>query len=233
MVSSMLRWMIPMVAMALVVCGGFHDPQKTHQMVATLAPQLDIEPDRVLVFVPTSSSDILSAQALRQWLAPSLAQWAQLDTAPTERASAPQPAYPDVLVWAFSAGCVGAAGLVNYWHRYRGTVRALFMVDGWGVPGPSVVPVHRLSHDWITHVTSPCWGCPTAHFYADPGVPHRQLWRSPDQVAGWQVGPPGEASLAVNAADVLISWSRYYGQRLLDPYQQLITHNPKMLPMSN
>jgi hypothetical protein len=196
-----------------MVCGGLHPPAETHSLVEALAPGAIFGPERVLVFTSANPLDVLSAHALGTWLDQALSQ-AGLDTA-------------ELVIWSFSAGCVGSAALANHWHRHRTAVRSLFLVDGWGVPCPVGLPVHRLSHDRVTHLTSPTWGLTTTHFYGEPGVPHRQLWQAPQTVPGWQVGP-GQSLVATNAADFLLAWSRVDGGLGVGPYQQLITHSPKM-----
>ncbi len=93
-----------------------------------------------------------------------------------------------IRILAFSAGCVGAAGLVPFWR-----VDQLIAVDGWGVPLWLPCPVVRLSHDWVTHNNGLLLGGGQEQFYADPFVPHEYLWGSLDQVRGWQVEDPCRA----------------------------------------
>ena len=134
----------------------------------------------------------LSAHALRQSLE-------RLENGPAPSVGKPPlapaadlgpPGHPDLIVWAFSAGGVGAVALAHHWQRYRGTVRAMFLVDGWGVPWTGLAPLHRLSHDAWTHHSSRLLGAGKADFFAQPAVPHRQLWRSPRRVMGCGPLPP-------------------------------------------
>ncbi|MFM7325948.1 MAG: hypothetical protein ACKO4L_13685, partial [Nodosilinea sp.] len=74
-------------------------------------------------FSPGAPLAVLSGAALRRWL--------EGDDQPARGII---PAYPHLIIWAFSAGCVGAVALAQHWQRYRSGVLALFLVDGWGVP---------------------------------------------------------------------------------------------------
>jgi hypothetical protein len=201
-----------MSPVALVVCGGLHPPGWTAQILATIAADERLSQLPVVTFCPSSPLAVLSARSLRQ----------QLDA----RLVTPNPA---LIIWAFSAGCVGAAALANHWHRYRNPVLALFLVDGWGVPWSGIAPLHRLSHDRFTHTTSRWLGQGTADFVATPAVPHPRLWQSPQTVLGepgnFSLGGefprgeepdtvafpgPGERWEGLSAADFLCGWSRYY-----------------------
>lgn len=186
----------------LVLCGGFHPPGDTEALLTLWAK------DPTLSRIPAISLGMetpwapLSAYTLRQSLDQA---WGQVP----HRA---QP--PDLVLWAFSAGCVGAVALAHHWHRYRGTVRAIFLVDGWGVPGVGAFPCHRLSHDAFTHHSSRRLGSGQADFWADPAVPHRQLWRSPQTVTGLGNLPPTSAlpppCQPLSAADFLTAWTMFY-----------------------
>ncbi len=85
----------------------------------------------------------------------------------------------------FSAGVVGGIGAAWAWQQQGGIVRAFIALDGWGVPLLGSFPIYRLSHDSFTHWTSQPLGMGQHPFYADPGVGHLDLWRSPDQAWGW------------------------------------------------
>ncbi|HEY9825995.1 MAG TPA: hypothetical protein V6D19_11140 [Stenomitos sp.] len=102
----------------------------------------------------------------------------------------------------FSAGVVGAIGAALGWHATGGTVRAFIAVDGWGVPLYGPFPIYRLSHDAFTHWSSQPLGGGQASFYADPGVPHLDLWRSPHQAWGWFCTEGGSKTRS-NAASVI------------------------------
>jgi hypothetical protein len=185
----------------IVVCEGMHPPEYTAAILATIAGDALLSRGRVLVFSPASPWQVLSGWALRQWLEASL------------QVHSPTTDLPPLIVWAFSAGCVGMASLVTYWQRYRQPILACFALDGWGVPlPPEAVPIYRLSHDHFTHATSQWLGCGPINFYADPAVPHQQLWQSPQTVRGWQVTT--QATPAVRqpstAAEFLCYWSRHH-----------------------
>lgn len=186
----------------LLVVGGMHPPSYTEQMVATIA-QGGAAQDGTLsgfarvVSAPQHSLDVLSPFALRQTLEAALAKSdSALDDAP-----------PGLIIWAFSAGCVGAAALATYWQSYRGPVLGLFMVDGWGVPRDPGVPVYRLSHDRFTHDTSSWLGIGDDDFYADPAVPHLSLWQHPQKTIGWAV-TSGQPRERLTAADFLCQRSQ-------------------------
>ena len=164
----------------LVVCGGMGPPGDTEPVVAMAAADDTLGPLRRVVWAPESPLQVLSAYGLRRELEATVA------------ALGAGAASPALMIWAFSAGCVGATALASYWQRQRGRVLGLFLVDGWGVPCDPAVPGYRLSHDRFTHDTSGWLGAGEEAFYADPGVPHRQLWRCPEAVAGGVVGA-GEA----------------------------------------
>lgn len=96
----------------------------------------------------------------------------------------------DPLVFiGFSAGVVGAIAAAWAWQRQGGTIRAFMALDGWGVPLAGSFPIYRFSHDAFTHWSSQPLGIGQQPFYADPGVAHLDLWRSPHQVWGWRVYP--------------------------------------------
>ncbi|MBE9160333.1 hypothetical protein IQ265_26450 [Nodosilinea sp. LEGE 06152] len=187
----------------LMICGGMHPPSYTGQMLATIAQDEVLQLSSV-VCAPHGSLEVLSPFALRQTLA---AHINSIKTGVTLAGPALEAEPPALVLWAFSAGCVGAAALATYWQRQRGPVLALFMVDGWGVPRDPEVPTYRLSHDATTHYTSRWLGAGDVDFYADPAVPHLTLWRQPQAVAGWAV-EKGKPSERLTAADFLCRRSR-------------------------
>ncbi|MGD1898093.1 MAG: hypothetical protein ACFB16_14205 [Phormidesmis sp.] len=92
----------------------------------------------------------------------------------------------------FSAGVVGLSGALTLWNQQHRNVNRLIAVDGWGVPVVGL-PVTRMSHDRFTHASSLPLGAGDVNFYADPAVPHLQLWGEPAsavglEVKGWQMG---------------------------------------------
>lgn len=222
-----------MARVILAICGGFHDPQDTNGVLGLCAddPELSTVPTVVLGHgVPWAP---LSAHALRQSLerrdgpAPSVRKPPLAPAADLGQVGHPDRAgHPELIVWAFSAGGVGAMALAHHWQRYRGTVRAMFLVDGWGIPWTGLAPLHRLSHDAWTHHSSRLLGAGKADFFAQPAVPHHQLWRSPRRVMGCGPLPPvngaGSDSRAaeqthssvlgggVSAASFLTAWTKPY-----------------------
>jgi hypothetical protein len=194
---------------ALFVCGGMHLPSATGQILAILASDRDLSRLTRLVVAPQQGLGVLSAFALRQTLETAIDAWGPASgSAPGNALGANAGTFtPRLIIWAFSAGCVGAAALATYWQRWRGPVQAIFLVDGWGVPCPPMVPTYRLSHDRFTHDTSGLLGPGEVNFYAEPAVPHRDLWQHPQAVTGWSVGP-GQRTERLTAADFLLGRSR-------------------------
>ncbi|MEY3298117.1 MAG: hypothetical protein RLZZ597_1377 [Cyanobacteriota bacterium] len=187
----------------LVICSGFHDPDDTEGILQLWRQNPDLKALPLVVLGHDAPWAPLSAHALRQSLDQSLLhQGLEIDPS------------PDLILWAFSAGCVGAVALAHHWQRYRGRVRGLFLVDGWGVPWQGVAPLHRLSHDNFTHHSSRLLGAGRADFVAQPAVPHRQLWRSPQTVRGLGELPPNAVPPAsiqpLSTADFLTQWTRFY-----------------------
>ncbi|MFM7471900.1 MAG: hypothetical protein ACKO5P_10375 [Nodosilinea sp.] len=203
-------------SIALVVCGGFHDPQETEGIFRLIRADARLSQLPLKSFPVADRWAVLSGSSLRDRLT-------DLNTGETPE---------QLLIWAFSAGCLGAAALANYWQHCRGRVLALFMVDGWGVAWSQAAPLHRLSHDGFTHTTSNYLGAGVVNFVAHPAVDHRQLWRSPQVVTGHQIitqqphllqrwlpelngSPP---SPGATAADFLCTWSRYHLLRAVGDY---------------
>lgn len=153
--------------MALIICPGMHPVTWTQSFLA----QLDQHPSTGAIaryVVPTDHVPAYSAYGVRRFL-----QASQLEQQP-------------LVFLAFSAGCVAAAGASRYYLQQGYDVRAVIALDGWGVPLAGPFAVHRLSHDWFTHLTTPQPGT-SEHFYADPAVPHADLWRLPQRVTGWRL----------------------------------------------
>lgn len=193
---------------ALLICGGLHPVQDTKSILA-IAHQDPVLSQHPIVQLGTSNAlSCLSAHALRQ----------EFDQIWSDRGPGAAAEMPAIILWAFSAGCVGAVALAQHWHRYRHPVLAIFLVDGWGVPWGGESPLHRLSHDGFTHITSSYLGTGCASFVAHPAVPHRQLWRDPNRVMGQQImtrrasGSAPDLPPSLSAADFLCGWSRHYLQ---------------------
>lgn len=195
-------------AVCLVICDGIHSPRETEGILAMVDQDSRLSQLPIQHFSPGSPLTVLSGAALRRWL--------EGDGRPTGENN---PDYPCLIIWAFSAGCVGAVALAQHWQRYRGGVLALFLVDGWGVPAVGPMPLHRLSHDRFTHVSSGWLGPGSISFVSQPAVSHHQLWRHPQQVWGYQVRhhPSRKPTVGcamqperLTAGDFLCRWSRYY-----------------------
>ncbi|MBW4485707.1 MAG: hypothetical protein KME14_24525 [Tildeniella torsiva UHER 1998/13D] len=192
-----------------------HAPSSTGQILATIARNEALSQRSQIVCATQYGLGVLSPFALRQALDSFIALRQNPETAPAAIGSSKadldnataEDAPPALIIWAFSAGCVGAAALATHWQRHRGPVLGLLMVDGWGVPRDPEVPVYRLSHDRTTHDTSRWLGTGDIDFYADPAVPHLHLWQQPQAVVGWAV-VPGEAKQPLTAADFLCLRSR-------------------------
>ncbi|NJN29224.1 MAG: hypothetical protein HC824_01185 [Synechococcales cyanobacterium RM1_1_8] len=93
------------------------------------------------------------------------------------------PAAPTLWI-GFSAGVVGAIATARRWQRQGGEVRGMIALDGWGVPLGDGFPRYRLSHDRFTAQSCEWLGASDGYFYAEPGVEHLALWRSPQLALG-------------------------------------------------
>ena len=177
----------------LIICPGFHDPALTQSLLADLGSNPVFQNISIQVMGQVAGDDpspwrVLSGYQVRQFIAATLG-------CPAHKQSQ-IPAAANLFFLAFSAGCVGAVGAARHWYALGGSVGALFAVDGWGVVLAEPFPVYRLSHDLFTHQTSRLLGGQPISFYADPPVPHLDIWRSPGQVPGWRV-QMGEGNPAV------------------------------------
>lgn len=206
---------------ALLICGGLHPVQDTEAMLAIAHQDPVLSQHPILHLGASEPLSCLSAHALRQ----------AFDRAWSSRHPRATTEAPAIILWAFSAGCVGATALAQHWHRYRRPVLAIFLVDGWGVPWGGDSPLHRLSHDDFTQATSGYLGAGHASFVARPAVPHLHLWRNPEAVMGQQImtHQPDEATPDLpdhlSAADFLCGWSRHYFQEFRT-FRQLSPDRP-------
>ncbi len=190
---------------AILIIGGMHASSRTTSLLLTATADGVLNRIPILFYPQAVSLAVLSPYHLRQWL----------DHHP--RLQGQHQGSVNLLIWAFSAGCIGASGLAHYWHQHRGRVLALFACDGWGVPLVSSFPIYRLSHDHFTHVTSQWLGAGTVGFYADPPVPHLDLWSQPATTRGWQITTLPGGTLCrqrQSVAGFLCHWSR---QSLIAP----------------
>lgn len=173
--------------MHLVVCPGFHAAELTEQFVSRIRAQLigpqDTQPEW-LIF-PAQRYPAYSGLHVLQFLQECMAADSpsgQRDYPKGETASR-----RPLVFLGFSAGVVGAIAAASAWRLWGNPVTALIALDGWGVPLAGDFPIHRVSHDFFTHWSSALLGTGEDSFYADPGVEHLELWRSPDTATGWRV----------------------------------------------
>lgn len=178
--------------MSLILCPGIHDPALTTAFWEQVTSQLPAALTQSPPFVfPSDRYPPYSPWHLQTFLQES------------------QPVPPWVLL-GFSAGCVAIAGLLPILFCRHVPIVAIFALDAWGVPFPSNVPVHRLSHDYFTHWSSRLLGGQGDSFYADPPVEHLHLWRSPHTVNGWQMDTNDQPHQYTTAAQYLAQYLTQY-----------------------
>lgn len=192
------------ILMTLIICPGLHDSKLTDELVRSL--NLDLNQ---AVINPTHLYPPYSALHLLQFLNQELMQ---------------QHIAKEILFLSFSAGVVGAIGAAWAWQATGKQVKGVIALDGWGVPLYGNFPIHRLSHDSWTHLTTNGLEWLSEGFYADPPVPHLELWRSPSTAQGWWVNygttdpiPPMGTVFSglrahATAAEVLLHLLARYGE---------------------
>lgn len=174
----------------LIICGGVHPSQLTQSLVAhlllaeTYPGAYQILPDTIAPFDPVG-----------------ILTWLHNQVAPQT----------PLLFLSFSAGVVGSLGAAIAWQLTGGSMLALIAVDGWGVPRIGNFPFYRLSHDRFTHQTSHWLGGEQESFYAEPGLPHLDLWALPDQAQGYRI--KGNQQQPCDAVDFLGMLLRRYLNR--------------------
>ncbi|XGV98270.1 MAG: hypothetical protein ACAF41_04905 [Leptolyngbya sp. BL-A-14] len=189
--------------MGVVICPGVHDRHLTQEFVQGVweSDGQPIASDSWWVF-PAERYPAYSGWHILRFLHEQSSRYH-----PDLRTS------PPIVLIGFSAGVVGAMGAAFAWQRLGGTVNAVLAIDGWGVPLVGGFPVHRLSHDSFTHWSSALLGAGEDSFYADPGVAHLELWRSPQTAHGWWLIPnAANPPKAVSAANFLTALLRHYGE---------------------
>lgn len=189
--------------MGYVVVPGIHNAELTDHFLAS-------------VTLPNAEVRVFPAQTQAPY-----APWAVLDYLRTTY-GLPEQAPPLRFV-AFSAGTVGAIAAAQLWQNAGGRVVSAIALDGWGMPAWTGFPVYRMSHDRFTHWSSRLLGGVVEGFYADPPVPHLELWRSPHTVWGWRdrtpiPGLPPTTRIRTTAAHALHQW--------LQPLSLVTTSNP-------
>lgn len=167
-----LKTLMELLPMSIFICPGFHSPQLTQSFLQELLFSINSASNlaiNVSIFTAESYTALSAIHILHDLI----------KTYGQPRQAAP------VLFISFSAGVLGALGAAWGWELLGGKVKAVIAIDGWGVPLMGNFPIHRLSHDYFTHQTSVVVNPSEDSFYADPGVEHLQMWRSPSTVAGW------------------------------------------------
>jgi hypothetical protein len=156
---------------SIVLCPGIHPPDLTASFWNAIQS----------VKLPNDSA----AKRLNPSIVPYSQQWAFSSVHTVQFLHQTFPIAEPLVLIGFSAGVVGMAGAAWAWQQQGGTIRALVALDGWGVPLYGSFPSYRLSHDGFTHWSSQVLRMGQDPFYADPGVSHLALWRSPDRAWGW------------------------------------------------
>ncbi|HAZ45084.1 MAG TPA: hypothetical protein DCZ55_11585 [Cyanobacteria bacterium UBA11371] len=185
--------------MKVIICPGIHPPELTESFVAGLELSKFCQPADILIF-PTKDYPAYSGWHILQFVGDRLRGDGKTDY------QLPITNYqlPIRLVFiSFSAGVVGAIAAAKAWQRMGGKVKAFIALDGWGVPLFGDFPIYRVSHDEFTHWSSALLGSGEESFYADPGVEHLELWRSPQTARGWWVNAQGQRAPAT-AAEFLV-----------------------------
>ncbi len=196
--------------MGVVICPGMHEPEATQSFLTNLGERSH----EFLVF-PTDRYPAYSTPHIVNFLHHQLSN-------PLSPHTWREAVVTPLVFIAFSAGVVGAIGAAHLWQWMGGKVKAFIAVDGWGVPLFGNFPIHRISHDSFTHWSSAVLGGGSDSFYADPSVPHLELWRSPHTVHGWWCQPSLQrtpnfsnsppAPVAVNADQFLRMLLLRYGE---------------------
>ncbi len=165
----------------VVILPGFHSPALTDQFVRSLPSYTR---HFIIEAFPTSPLAVYD--------------WLQANFPP----SSDDPLVPLIGI-GFSAGVVGLAGGLALWQQKGGAIARVIAVDGWGVPVIGL-PVTRMSHDQFTHISTLPLGAGNVNFYAEPAVPHLQLWGEPESAAGLEVsGWQPNSGVPMTAAEFL------------------------------
>lgn len=171
-----------MQEITIVICPGIHDPRITESFLTTWLSVSTYMTNRnnelSIIIYPGKGLLSLSGLHILEFLRDRLA----------DKLKSP------VVFISYSAGVVGAISAAMGWQLLGGQVTAFIAIDGWGVPLYANFPIHRLSHDYFTHVSSGLLGSGQSNFYADPPVEHLAMWRSPHTVQGYWADPPSDYS---------------------------------------
>lgn len=189
--------------MRLVICPGIHDPKLTDAFLAGISevwgdaqPRQNTQTFYPVKIFPAHKHPPFSAIDIFHFLCRE------------------ELAGESLVFVSFSAGVVGAIGGAWMWQQIGGKVAAFIAVDGWGVPLGGTFPIHRISHDRFTHWSSAILGGGGDSFYADPPIPHLDLWGQPQTAVGWQIIHTAEGSETfkpATAATFLVHLLKRYG----------------------
>jgi hypothetical protein len=181
----------------IIICPGIHEPALTENFISgglEIYSQSQENPVNILK-VPNDGFSALSGFHILQLLSDRL----------RHRFKSP------VIFISFSAGVIGAIAAAYSWQIYGGNIKAFIAIDGWGVPLLGSFPIHRMSHDYVTHWSSKILGSGQDNFYADPAVEHLSMWRSPQTIQGrWvdssnEVSPPKSPLTAAEFLQMLLN----------------------------
>lgn len=148
--------------MAIAICPGFHPPSFTDEFLEAV--------DLPTPIVRSTAFPVDGGGIFQEWVQ----AWGN-----------PGGLDRKITVISYSAGGVGAIAACWLWHQAGGQIQALIALDAWGVVLTGPFPIYRVSHDYFTHCSSSLLGTGNGGFYADPGVDHWELWRSPDRAIGY------------------------------------------------
>jgi len=188
-----------MQADVIVLCPGVHAPDLTQSFLEQF--ELTQIPSQKLLVFPSDRYPPYSAPDVVRFLHERL-----------NRNSTNTWLNVPLIFVGFSAGVVGAMGAAVILQNLGCQIQAFIALDGWGVPLMGSFPTHRMSHDAFTHWSSAILGAGQDSFYADPGVGHLDLWRSPQTVNGWWMKSTTQPSTQTTALQFLSHWLHYYIQ---------------------
>lgn len=192
--------------MSIIICPGIHEPALTENFISGgLETYFESQENPVnILSVPNDGFSTLSGFHILQLLSVDAERLVARHRLLLELKS-------PVIFISFSAGVVGAIAAAHLWQMLGGDVKAFIAIDGWGVPLWGSFPIHRMSHDYVTHWSSKILGSGQDNFYADPPVEHLSMWRSPQTIQGrWvdssnEVSPPKSRLTAAEFLQMLLN----------------------------
>ena len=182
--------------MTVIICPGIHPPQLTQNFLTNLSRFSSKNLGHEWLIYPSEKYPAYSPQNILAFI------YKQMK---------PKDEPDPILFISYSAGVVGASLAARSWHKHYGKVKALLACDGWGVPLLGDFPIHRLSHDYFTHWSCQLLGAGQDSFYAEPAVPHLDLWRSPLKAQGWWLQAPNYRHRC-NGAEFIMHLLQQYGE---------------------